>query len=121
MILIGTVTKGMGKAKKFINMMQKSFYKKTNINLYSGTLNIKLNKEYNLEPDYIIKPKEYGGSFNVQIQRCKVLGENAYIVRSEKNVKSEGDYGKDIIEIVSDTNFRDKYKLKDGDVIQITI
>lgn len=121
MVLIGKVTRGMGTAKKFVKMMQKSFYEKTNIKLYPGTLNIKLNKPYILKPDYIVKSEEYGGTFNVQIQKCKVLGENAYIVRSEKNTKSSGDYGRDILEIVSNINFREKYNLKDGDFIQITI
>lgn len=121
MILIGNVTKGMGTAKNFINMMQKSFYEKTNIKLYPGTLNVKLNKVYVLKPDYIVKPEEYGGTFNVQIQKCKVLNENAYIVRSEKNIDKNGDYGQDIIEIVSDINFRKKYNLKDGDRINILI
>lgn len=121
MILIGIITKGMGRAKKFINMMQKSFFEKTNINLYPGTLNVKLNESYILKPDFIIKPEEYGGTFNVQIQKCKVLGENAYIVRSEKNTNNSGDYGQDIIEIISDINFRKKYDLKDGEVINILI
>ncbi len=121
MILIGNVTKGMGTAKKFINMMQKSFYEKTNIMLYPGTLNVKLNEPYILIPDYIVKPEEYGGTFNVQIQKCKILDENAYIVRSEKNISENGDYGQNIIEIISDVNFREKYNLKDGDRINILI
>ena len=79
MILKGKVTKGMGRAKKFIFMMSKSFYYKTGINLYPGTLNIKLDKPYNLEMDFIIKPEEYGGTFNVQIQKCRLLQENAYM------------------------------------------
>lgn len=121
MILIGKVRKGMGVANKFISMMQKSFYEKTKVKLYPGTLNIKLNNSYILKPDYIIKPEEYGGAFNVQIQKCKILEENAYIVRSEKNTDSKGDYGQDIIEIISDVNFREKYKLKDGDIIEVKV
>lgn len=121
MILNGKVTKGLGKAKKFINMMQESFYKKTNIKLFSGTLNVKLSEQYNLKVDSIIRANEYGGGFNVQIQECKVLGHKAYIVRSEKNLNDNGDYNKDIIEIVSDINFREKYNLKDGDNIEIKI
>ncbi len=121
MILIGKVTKGMGTAKKFISMMKKVFYEKTEINLYPGTLNIKLNNPYILKPDYIIKPEEYGGTFNVQIQKCKILDENAYIVRSEKNIDDKGDYGQDIIEIISNINFREKYNLKDEDEIEVLV
>lgn len=121
MILKGKVTKGMGKAKKFINMMYESFYNKTKVKLYPGTLNVKLDEPYNLKIDYIIKPEEYGGNFNVQIQQCKLLGNKAYIVRSEKNIDDKGDYKQDVIEIISNVNFREKYNLKDGDEIRIII
>ena len=121
MILEGQIVKGMGKAKKFITMMNKPFYSKTGITLFPGTLNIKLVKLYNLSIDYIIKAEEYGGSFNVQIQKCKVLQEDAYIVRSEKNTADTGDYKQDVIEIVSSINFREKYNLKDGDLLKIEI
>lgn len=121
MILTGKITTGMGTAKKFITMMQKAFYEKTKLYLYPGTLNIELNNSYTLKPDYIIKPEEYGGTFNVQIQKCRILEENAYIVRSEKNIDEKGDYGQDIIEIISDVNFREKYRLKDGDKIEVLI
>ena len=121
MILKGKVTKGMGKAKKFIDMMSKSFYIKTGVKLYTGTLNVKLDEPYNLKIDYIIKPEDYGGTFNVQIEKCKLLKENAYIVRSEKNTDHNGDYSQDIIEIISNVNFREKYNLKDGDIIEIEI
>ena len=121
MILKGKVVKGLGKAKIFVNMMEKSFYEKTNIHLYPGTLNVKLENEYKLNIDYLIKPEEYGGIFNVQIQKCEVFGDVAYIVRSEKNIRNEGDYKQDIIEIVSDVNFREKYNLKDGDEIRVSI
>jgi len=121
MILKGKVIKGLGKAKTFVNMMDEVFYKKTNIHLYPGTLNVKLDGKYNLNIDYLIKPEEYGGMFNVQIQKCKVFEKDAYIVRSEKNIKENGDYEQDIIEIVSNINFREKYNLKDGEQIKIRL
>lgn len=121
MILKGKVVKGMGKASIFVNMMSKVFYNKTGVKLYPGTLNVKLEEPYNLKVDHIIKPEEYGGTFNVQVQECKLLQENAYIVRSEKNIDNAGDYGQDIIEIISDVNFREKYSLKDGDKIEVII
>ena len=121
MILRGKVIKGFGRAKIFISMMQEAFYKKNKINLYPGTLNVKLENSYDLDIDYLIKPEEYGGSFNVQVQKCKVFENTAYIVRSEKNIKDTGDYKQDVIEIVSDINFREKYNLKDGDKIEIEI
>lgn len=121
MILRGKIIKGMGRAKKFVGMMKSGFYEKTKINLYPGTLNVKLDNPYILKPDYVIKPEEYGGKFNVQIQKCKAFKENAYIVRSEKNIDNKGDYMQDVIEIISDVNFREKYNLKDEDEIKVEI
>lgn len=121
MILEGKVIKGIGKAKVFVNMMKDIFYQKTNIELFPGTLNVELNKPYDLKPTYIIKSEEYGGKYNVQVQECTLLGNKAYIVRSEKNLQKEGDYDKNIIEIVSDINFRKKYNLNDGKTLEISI
>ena len=121
MILEGKVVAGMGRAKTFVNMMIEAFYKKTNMKLYSGTLNIKLDNKYDLEPTYIIKAEEYGGKYDVQVQECLLLEQKAYIVRSEKNLKEESDYERNIIEIVSNINFREKYNLKDGNLVKIQV
>ena len=121
MILEGKVIEGMGIAKTFVNMMIEAFYKKTNMKLYSGTLNIKLDNKYDLEPTYIIKAEEYGGKYDVQVQECVLLEQKAYIVRSEKNLKEESDYERNIIEIVSSINFREKYKLKNEEKVKIKI
>lgn len=121
MILKGKVVKGIGRARVFVNMMKDIFNQKTNMDLYSGTLNIKLNRPYELKPTDIIKAEEYGGKYNVQVQECTLLEHKAYIVRSEKNLKEESDYEKNIIEIVSDINFREKYKLKNEDKIEVWV
>ena len=121
MILKGKVIKGFGRAKTFVTMMQQPFFEKYKLNLYPGTLNIKLENEYQLNIEDLITSEEYGGMFNVQVQKCELLGIIAYIVRSEKNTKEQGDYKQNVIEIVSDVNFREEYNLKDGDEIQIII
>ena len=121
MILEGKAVAGMGRAKIFVNMMKDVFYKKTNMKLYPGTLNIELNEPYNLKSTYTIKAEEYGGKYDVQVQECVLLEQKAYIVRSGKNLKEESDYERNIIEIVSNINFREKYNLKDGDLVKIQV
>ena len=121
MVLNGKVIEGMGKAKVFVNMMKDIFYKKTNMRLYLGTLNIELKEPYDLKATTTIKAEEYGGKYDVQVQECTLLEHKAYIVRSEKNLKEESDYEKNIIEIVSNINFREKYNLKDEDLVKIQI
>lgn len=121
MVLKGKVTKGIGVAKMWVGKIEKAFKKKTGMKAYHGTLNIKLNKEYIIEPDLIIKPEEFGGTENVLVKRCEILGNEAYIVRAEKNQKGQGEHDLRILEIVANFNFREKYGLKDNDEIELKI
>ncbi len=119
MELQGKVTTGIGTAKMWVGKIEKAFQEKTNIKLYNGTLNIKLDDDYIIEPDWIIKPEEFGGTQNVLVKKCKIMENIAYIVRAEKNQKGIGDHNLKIIEIVSDINFRKTYNLEDNQNIII--
>ncbi len=119
MELQGKVTTGIGTAKMWVGKIEKAFEERTNIKLYNGTLNIKLEDDYIIEPDWIIKPEEFGGTQNVLVKKCKIMENIAYIVRAEKNQKGTGDHNLKIIEIVSDINFRKTYNLEDNQNIII--
>ena len=121
MIFSGQVTSGIGVAKMWVSKIQNVFEEKTNLQVYLGTLNIKLEKDYIIEPDFIIKPEEYGGTQNVLVKKCRIKENIAYIVRAEKNQIGQGDHDLKIVEIVSDINFREKYNLKDDEIISIEI
>lgn len=121
MKLQGKLTTGLGTAKMWVGKIEKVFEEKTGIKLYHGTLNIKLEHDYTIEPDWIIKPEDFGGTENVLVKDCKILGNIAYIVRAEKNQKGKGEHDLKILEIVSDINFRETYDLKDGENIMIQI
>ena len=121
MILKGKVTTGIGTAKMWVGKIEKIFEEKTNIKVFHGTLNIKLEEEYVINPDWIIKPEEFGGTQNVLIKKCKIKDNIAYIVRAEKNQLGKGEHNLKIIEIVSNINFREKYNLKDEENIEIQI
>lgn len=121
MTIEGKVISGLGVAKNWINKIKDIFFYKENKRLFPGTLNIELDYEFTFKPDIIIKKEEYGGQYDVHIKRCKVLGETAYIVRSGKNLKQDGDYKLNIVEIMAETNFRDKYNVKDGELIRIDV
>ena len=121
MILKGTLVSGMGTAKMWVKMVEKVFKEKTNIKLYNGTLNIKLEDNYTIKPDFIILPHEFGGNQNVLVKKCKLLGVEAYAIRAEKNQIGTGDYDLTILEIVSNVNFRDTYNLKDNQELIIEI
>lgn len=121
MILKGKVTKGLGTAKMWVSKIEEVFRKKTGTKLFPGTLNIRLEDEYIIEPDWIIEPEKYKGTQRVFIKKCEILGNVANIVRAEKNQIGKGDHDLHIIEIISDINFREKYNLKDDACIEIKI
>ena len=121
MVLDGKVTSGIGTAKMWVGKIEKIFEEKTGLKVFHGTLNIKTEVDYIVEPDLIIKPEEFGGTQNVLVQKCEILGNKAYIVRAEKNQKGEGEHNLKIIEIVSNVKFREKYNLKDESSIKIEI
>ena len=116
MILKGKVKQGLGNASFWVEKIENVFYEKTGMKLFYGTLNIELEEPYELENYWIIEKQEYGGTQNVYVQKCEILGEQAYIVRSEKTAHKSN-----IIEIVSDIKFRENFKLKDNDNISVEI
>lgn len=121
MELEGCITSGIGTAKMWVGKIEKVFENKTGVKLFHGTLNIKLEKDYIVKQDWVIKPEEYGGTERVLVKSCKILDNKAYIVRAEKNQKGTGEHNLQIIEIVSNINFRKTYELTDGKKITIQI
>jgi len=111
-----------GNASFWMKKAEKAFEKKLGAKLFNGTLNVELEKEYILQENLkVLKKEEYGGTQDVYIKECEVLGHKSYIVRTEKNSTKNGDHPLNLIEIISNINFREKYKLKDGEHIEIII
>lgn len=122
MVLIGKVKSGLGDASYWMKKAEEAFEKKLGSKLFNGTLNIELEDDYVLNGNILIlKKEEYGGDQDVYIKECMVLGHKSYIVRTEKNSKKNGDHPLNLLEIISDVCFREKYNLKDGDKVQINI
>lgn len=116
MNLEGKVKKGLGNASFWVKKIEEVFYKKTGMKLFHGTLNIELEKPYELLNYWTIGKNEYEGTQDVHVQECKILGKKAYIVRSEKTAHKSN-----IIEIISDIKFREKFNLKDNENITVEI
>ncbi|MBO4816569.1 MAG: DUF120 domain-containing protein [Clostridia bacterium] len=122
MILIGKVKTGLGNASYWMKKAEKAFEQKLGTQLYNGTLNVELKDKYILDGNLkILNRGEYGGDQDVYIKECIVLGHKSYIVRTEKNSKKDGDHPLNLLEIISDVCFRERYNLKDGDIIEINI
>lgn len=117
MILKGKVKSGLGEASMWMEMAKDIFKKRYDMDVFSGTLNIELEEELILDEKDIIYPEEYGGNFRIFVCKCKVCNEESYIIRTEKNNKVGGDHPLNIIEVVSNVNFREKYGLIDNEEI----
>ena len=63
-----------------------------------------------------VKPEEYGGTQNVFVERCSINEHKCFILRAERSIHKSN-----ILEIVSDVNFREKYNLKDDDNVEVYI
>ena len=111
-----------GQASFWVKKAEKAFEEKTGLQVFHGTLNIELDEEYILDKNLeILHKEEYGGSQDVYMKECKVFGHKSYILRTDKNMSENGDHPLNILEIISDVCFREKYNLKDGDKIEVTI
>ena len=122
MKLEGKVKSGLGDAGFWVKKAEEAFMKKTGMKLFHGTLNLELEEPYMLGEDVMILHKEeYGGIYEVLVKECVVMGHISYILRTEKNESGEGDHPLNIIEVVSDVNFRQLYGLKDGDTIIVEL
>ena len=111
-----------GNASYWMEKAEKAFEDKLGNKLYNGTLNLELEDNYILEGNVkVLNKNEYGGDQDVYIKECMLLGHKSYIVRTEKNSKENGDHPLNLLEIISDVCFREKYNLKDGEKVELTI
>ena len=122
MILIGKIKSGLGEACFWMKKAEEAFYKKIGTRMFYGTLNVELEKDYMLQGNVkVLHKEEYGGTQEVYMKECEILGHKSYIVRTDKNMSENRDHPLNLIEIISDVNFREKYNLKDEDEIEIKI
>ena len=83
--------------------------------LYPGTLNVQLSQEWSIPNDaLVLDPSEYGGRVRIYIAKCRFMGRNAWILRTEANERGEGDHPRSIVEIASDLPLRTTFGLEDG-------
>jgi len=122
MILKEKIKSGLGEAAFWMKKAEEAFYKKIGLRAFHGTLNIELDKDYILDGNLeVLHKEEYGGTQEVYMKECKILGHKSYILRTDKNMSEKKDHPLNLIEIISDVNFREKYNLKDGDEIVVVI
>jgi len=120
----GRVFSGSGEGAKFVQLpwVRKQIKEKLGFVPYLGTLNVKLTSDsINLEnllekakPIEITPKKGFcrGRCFNVFFMgnvKCAVV------------IPETSDYPKNVIEVIAPVNLRERFRLKDGDIVEIKI
>jgi riboflavin kinase len=120
----GKVFSGGGEGAKFIALpwVRKQIAEKLGFTPYSGTLNLKIT-----EADVNLK-KSLKNARSIEISPaegfCRGKCFNAYFMNTLKCaivIPEVENYPEDIIEVIAQVNLREKFKLKDGDVIEVKI
>jgi riboflavin kinase len=120
----GIIISGMGKGTYFMSqeIYIKQFQEKLHFKPYVGTLNIKLEKNQR-NPLIDIKKEKFGlvegkGTFG-DVKFIKALLNYDTVGALVFPAKTE--HTEDVLEFISNKNLRESLKLKDGDIVSITI
>jgi riboflavin kinase len=119
-VLTGKVVSGVGDFSDWITKLKDHYQRKTGLMLFPGTLNVQLREEYSIPSDATrLEGKEYGGTVSISIVPCRIFEEEAVILRTDRNESGEGTHPKTLVEMACQIKLRDKYQLKDGDIVHI--
>jgi len=121
--LKGTVSSGRGEGTWFTNLqwVKEQLRRELNIDLYPGTLNLNISsacnevKLLNRFGGIEIRPEKgfYGG----RCFRALIMGETHGAVIKPEILH----YPTDLIEVIAPIHLREKFRLKDGDEVEVTI
>lgn len=121
----GKVFSGSGEGAKFVKLpwVKAQIIDKLGFVPYAGTLNIKLNEDSLILKKYLIKKAKpiqilpVKGFCRGDCFKAVFMGklDCAVVVPNVKN------YPEDVIEIIAPINLRQKFNLKDGDVVDVKI
>jgi riboflavin kinase len=121
--LSGTVFSGTGQGKKFVDLpwVKRQFKEKTGFTAFSGTLNIRLNKESTKQRSKLdtlegIRVEPEVGYYPGLLFRAKIDSIECFIV-----IPKMQNYPKDVLEIISPIILREKLKLKDDDTVTVEV
>jgi riboflavin kinase len=117
-ILKGKLVTGVGNFSFWIEKLQDHYLNKTGLQLFPGTLNIRLDEPFDLPQERArLEAQEYGGTVSVNIVPCTILGRRAVILRTDKDDSEL--QSRMIIEVACEVKLRDQHQLREGDVVEV--
>jgi riboflavin kinase len=118
-VLHGRVASGKGDLAQWMRLYSAAYLRATGMSLYPGSLNVLLDKPWDL-PEQRIRLEARDVGVDVNLVGCTVFGRRAFIFRTDAD-DAKGPAQRALIEILSDARLRDVYGLDDGDVIDVSV
>ncbi|MEM7626881.1 MAG: DUF120 domain-containing protein [Planctomycetota bacterium] len=121
-LLHGHITSGRGDFAQWIEKYHAHYQQLTGLELYPGTLNLRLAQPYTVPAGSLrLCPQNYGGTVGVYLVPCRVFDRAAFILRTDANERGDGDHPREVIEIATDIKLRDAWDLVDGDLVRVEV
>jgi CTP-dependent riboflavin kinase len=122
-VLRGTVATGIGDLARWMVRYADLYEECTGVRLYPGSLNVVLGEAYHLPPDPPMRlpPAALGGRVGMNIVPCRILGLQAFVLRTDQNAAGQGDHPPTVVEIAAAVCLRDELHLSDGDTVTVEI
>ena len=93
---------------------------KTGVRLYPGSLNVELDDDWHAGIHRLrLEPPEY--PIGLSIVPCNIQGLDAFILRTDKNDRGDGDHAPNVVEVAAAVRLRDALDLEDGDRVEIIL
>jgi CTP-dependent riboflavin kinase len=115
--LRGTVVSGAGFAARGFGHMIRVIRERSGLSrLHADTVNVKLPHWYAIYPDITILAHEYGHHEHLYLERCRVFGRDALLVRTSQN-----QHGSQFVEVLAEERVRRNHRVKIGDSMSVTV
>jgi CTP-dependent riboflavin kinase len=115
--LVGQVIPGVNVAHKSLAPLFEEILRRTGLkHLVPGTLNVKLPHWYPGHLDIILLAHEYEHHEHLFIERCRVFGKDALIIRTSTN-----HHGPAMLEIMAQEHLRSTHSLTDYCKIEVEV
>lgn len=122
-VIIGKIANGFHVAAEHLNPVMHLIEERMGLtDLVPGTLNVRIPREYVVIASAVITPEEYGFNETLKLQRCLVQGYKGIIIRPDthETIPNYG-HGKNHLEVMGRTRFREALQLQDGDTVSVEI